>query len=222
MDIIFITNCCLGYNLNGINQTEEYNNPFISTLILEDSKFIKLCENLKYYINCEPICDYNLINTTEYYKQTNSVWYKNDNIRIPYPIIHLEDIEIHCIHEDTIPETLSKFKRRLERLKNILNKNNYNVFNILTYSTLFIKQSNDDYKQIITNFLNNNKIDININFIFLGPINYIKNDYYISDDFFNPNIVRRIDNVNIQIDFCRESSIILNHLKILSPINNKE
>ena len=96
---IIISNSCLGFGLSDNIYTGEYNNPFVATLIPDDENYLKLCSNLKYYMSCEPTCDYIPSNTTEYSKQTNSIWYNNPEVNIPYPIIHLEDIEIHCIHE---------------------------------------------------------------------------------------------------------------------------
>ena len=210
---IIISNCCLGYVLSDNIYTGEYNNPFIATLIPDDEHYLKLCANLKYYMNCQPICDYNPSNTTEYSKQTNSIWYNNPDVKIPYPIIHLEDIEIHCIHENTIEETITKFKRRTKRFKELVMSDNYKIFCLLTWTNLFTIHPNNDYREYIYRFLSNNYKDSNIKFIFLGPTNYIQDNYYINDDYFNLNIQRRNDNVNTQIDSTREGNIILNFLQ---------
>lgn len=211
-DIIIISNCCLGKMIQSSLLDREYNNPFIGTLIPEDSHFLKLCENILEYINYEPICDNLPSSTTNYSKQVNSIWYNNPAISIPYPIIHLNDIEIHCIHEKNINETLTKFKRRFERLKEIIEKNNYKIFMIMTWSNLFTIHNDNNYKLFINNFLSNNKNDDMI-FIFLGPRQYISNHFYIDDDYFKLDIIRRPDNVNIQIDFTREHDIIINFIK---------
>jgi hypothetical protein len=169
-------------------------------------------------MNCTPICDYNPSNTTEYSKQTQGVWYNNPGVEKTYPIIHLEDIEIHCIHECTLEETIDKFKRRMGRCKELLDSNNYSIFFVLTWTNLFTIHINNDYRDYIKHFLSNNDNDCNQKYIFLGPTNYIQDNYYIHDDLFNLNIERRIDNVNIQIDFHRERDIICNFLN--SDINN--
>jgi hypothetical protein len=211
---IIISNNCLGFMLSDVIYKGEYNNPFISTLIPEDAHFLKLCENFKYYMNCEPICDYNPSNTTEYSRQTNGVWYNNPAVANMYPIIHLGDIEIHCIHENTIDEALSKFKRRIERCRQLLESNNYRIFFVLTWTNLFTIHPNNDYRNYIYKFLSNNhNNDPTIKFIFLGPTNYIQDNYYIHDEHFDLNIQRRIDNVNIQIDFIREKDIIFKFLQ---------
>ena len=208
---IIISNSCLGYIVSNYIYNGEYNNPFIGTLIPEDLHFLKLCENLKYYMNCEPTCDYNPSNTTEYSKQTNGIWYNNPEVPKIYPIIHLEDIELHCIHETSIEHTLETFKRRIERFKYIVNSNNYKIFNILTWTNLFTEHSNNDYRPYISQFLNNNnkQNDLNMTFLFLGPTNYIKDEYYIDYDIFSLDIKRRIDNVNVQIDFFKEAPRIV-------------
>jgi hypothetical protein len=160
---------------------------------------------------CEPLCDYNPSNTTEYSKQTNGIWYNNPAVANKYPIIHLDDIEIHCIHENTIDEALDKFKRRMERFNLIIKENNYKIFFVLSWTNIFIVH--DDYKSYIYIFLRNNYDNSNMKYIFLGPRNYIEDKYYIHDDIYDLNITRRIDNVNIQIDFARDAFIISNFLK---------
>lgn len=130
-----------------------------------------------------------------------------------YPIIHLDDIEIHFIHESTLEETIDKFKRRMERCKKLIDINNYKLFFVSTWTNLFTIHLNNDYSDYIKHFLSNN--NSNEKYIFLGPKNYIKDDYYIDDDFFDLNIQRRINNVNIQIDFAREGDKIINFINTL-------
>ena len=216
-DISFISNSCLGMFTHSSFENNEYNQPFIGTLIPEDLHFLKLCENILHYINCEPRCDILPSNNTIYSKQVKGIWYNNPVIKIPYPIVHLDDIEIHCIHENDINTTLSTFKRRLERFKSIINLNNYKIFNIMTWTHLFTnnfdRNFNNNYIPYISRFLNNNSKNENILFVFLGPTNYIKNPFYIDDDLFSLKINRRIDNVNVQIDFIREANLLVNFIK---------
>jgi len=212
-NIIFISNCCLGGDIHCKFSDSEYTNPFIATLIPEDSHFLKLCENFLEYIDFEPKCDLFPSNTTIYSKQVNNIWYNNTAINPPYPIIHLNDIEIHCIHEKNIDETLIKFKRRLNRLKSIILNNNYTIFIIMTWTNLFTIHDNNDYKPFITRFLSNNNKNDKIIFIFLGPTNYIVDNFYINDSLFNLNITRKTDNVNNKIDFGRESNLILDFIR---------
>ena len=63
----------------------------------------------------------------------------------------------------------------------------------------------------ISRFLSNNKEENN-KFIFLGPENYMDEPYYIHDNMFALNVNRRIDNVNTQIDFVRESIKIMEYI----------
>ena len=210
-DIIFISNSCLGMFTHSSFENNEYNQPFIGTLIPEDLHFLKLCENILHYINCEPRCDILPSNNTIYSKQVKGIWYNNPAIKIPYPIVHLDDIEIHCIHENSIDETLKKFKRRIERFKNIINEKKYKIFYVMTWGNLFTIHKNNDYKPYILKFLSNN-IDEQQKYIFLGPEKYVEHNYYINDKIFDLNIQRRIDNVNIQINFIREKIEIINFI----------
>ena len=62
-------------------------------------------------------------NNTIFSIQNKLKYYLHKDISIPYPVIHLDDIEIHFIHENNNDLCINKFNRRLERLKNIYNIN---------------------------------------------------------------------------------------------------
>ena len=212
METIIISNCCLGNMVISKLLNHQHNNPFIDTLIPEDEHFLKLTRNPIGYLFSEPTCDNNPSNLTNYSLQTKGVWYNNPAIKPGYPIIHLKDVEIHCIHENTNDEALNKFKRRIERFKNIINNGNYKIINIMTWHNLFTKQNNDNYRDFIDEYLKDNTNEKIIS-LFAGPPKYINNKNYIQDDFFNLIIHRRIDNVNINIDFYKERDIIENFIK---------
>ena len=48
-EIIIISNTCVGQQVHNIINNNEYNNPFIATLIVNDLDFIKLCNNINFY-----------------------------------------------------------------------------------------------------------------------------------------------------------------------------
>lgn len=81
----------------------------------------------------------------------------------------------------------------------------------MTWGNLFTIHKNNDYKPYILKFLSNN-IDEQQKYIFLGPEKYVEHNYYINDKIFDLNIQRRIDNVNIQINFIREKIEIINFI----------
>ena len=83
----------------------------------------------------------------------------------------------------------------------------------MTWTHLFTTNLNNDYRPFISEFLSNNNKNDNIIFLFLGPTNYIKHPFFIDDDIFSLDIKRRIDNVNIQIDFDREAEVINKFIK---------
>jgi hypothetical protein len=101
----------------------------------------------------------------------------------------------------------------MERFKSIINLNNYKIINIMTWTHLFTSNLDNNYIPYISRFLNNNGKNKNSLFVFLGPTNYIKHPFYIDDKLFSLDIKRRIDNVNIQIDFLREVKIIIEFIK---------
>jgi hypothetical protein len=62
----------------------------------------------------------------------------------------------------------------------------------------------------ILKFLINKENIVNL---FCGPVNLIDNKYYINHNMFETNIIRRLDNVNIKIDFEAERDLIVSFLK---------
>jgi uncharacterized protein (DUF1919 family) len=157
-----------------------YNNPFISTLIPNDLDFIKLSNNFLYYINIDPILGEPKKNTL-FAEQNNNHWYIHELIPIPYPIIYLGDIEIHCIHETEPNECLNKFYRRLIRTREIIKENNYSVYILLSFSELINNHNN--IQDIINNFLNNS--NENIFKYFIGPSKYNNHINYINVEQWN-------------------------------------
>lgn len=107
-DFVIISNNCWGaeiYRRLGVR----YNTPFVG-LFLFGPDYIKLLENFDYYMNC---------NLTF---KTSSDFVGND---IPYPIGQLGDLEIHFQHYKNEDEAQDKWKRRLDRMKMVPNKDNY-------------------------------------------------------------------------------------------------
>ena len=107
-DFVIISNNCWGaevYNRLGV----KYNTPFVG-LFIYGPDYIKLLENFDNYINYE----LSFIPQSKWNKST-----------ISYPIGLLNDIEVHFMHYKDENEALSKWNRRLERMKKVTNKNNY-------------------------------------------------------------------------------------------------
>ncbi|MEP5255640.1 MAG: DUF1919 domain-containing protein [Winogradskyella arenosi] len=107
-DFVIISNNCWGgeiYNRLGL----KYNTPFIG-LFIYGPDYIKLLENFDDYMN------YDLHFILE------SKWNKSN---ISYPIGLLNDIEVHFMHYKNENEALTKWNRRLTRMKNITNKDKY-------------------------------------------------------------------------------------------------
>ena len=172
IEVIILTNTCVGSGVHKKLMNSQYNNPFISTLITNDLDYIKLCNNINYYITCEPVLG-NPRSDTLFATQNSCNWYCNVNIRIPYPIIFLGDIEIHCIHENNASVCLDTFKRRLNRMKEIIYTKPHKIIGILSFSELI--NDHDNIQSVIDLYLSNS------NNIFVGPLKYKKteNDNYL-------------------------------------------
>jgi uncharacterized protein (DUF1919 family) len=171
---------------------KEYNNPFIGSLFINDSDYVKLCSNLNYYLNLIPIFKKSLKNS-KWYKQGNDI-YKIMGMYPIYPIMFLDDIEIHWIHEKNEEDTIQKYNRRIKRYINLNNPIN---LCILSFSELLNDHSKDDLDKLLNLFF-----DINENVIFIGP-NYLltnniknklsKNKHYIIKEEWNNILLNRND-----------------------------
>jgi hypothetical protein len=189
MNNIIISNTCVGQALINKKNILPYNNPFIATLIPNDLEYIKLINNINYYIHQEPVLG-NPNKESIFSKQNNNIYYVHDNIQIPYPVIYLDDIEIHCIHENDNNITLSKFKRRLDRFRELI-KYNHKIITTLSFSEFI--NNHDDYNLVINEYFKNNKNDnLNIDKYFIGPNEYNNNNknYIIVEEWNNINLER--------------------------------
>mgnify|MGYP001178372058 FL=1 len=220
MYLIINSNTCVGSEVYKLLNLE-YNSPLIGTLIVDDMDYIYLIKNFKKIITYDFVCNTIPKIDSIFEKQTSYKYYNHKSINIPYPIININNIDIHCIHENNIDICLEKFKRRLNRCNNIIKENQeYKIINIMVFSEII--NIYDDYNLVIKNFLSNQ--DNNTINIFLGPEKYyIETDlkkyniYIVHSNFNNINTNKR-DESNIMIGNNQDvsSEIIKNFI-----INNK-
>lgn len=214
MHLIINSNTCVGWNIyNEIKK--EYTSPLIGTLIPNDEEYIEFIKNFKTMINSSINVTSNPKNDTIFEKQSGSKYYSHNAIQVPYPIIKIEDIDIHCIHENDNMECLKTFKRRCERANKIIKTNNYKILNILVFTEL-ITETND-YQQTINAFLTNKDIDT-VN-IFLGPKKYKINtdnmrNVYIEDIYFdNIHLKRNTSFIMICNNQPISTNILIKHIR---------
>lgn len=209
-NITIISNTCVG-QLIFASLKLQYNNPFISYLFQIDDHFIKLCENLRHYVNVTPIVDYNPSLDSIFAQQNQGPYYRHSIVKVPYPIIHLDDIEIHAIHETSIQLTLDKFQRRMARLKKLLDQPDHKIFYCFSYSE-FINH-HENYSEYIQKFLSNQN-EKNIKF-FLGPTQLYTDQYtgYIIENSFDQKAMTRC---NCVLTFNNQ---LFNRDKFITQIN---
>lgn len=87
-----------------------YNSPFIWHLMLDDVGFYKLMMNYQHYINQTPKFIDNDIKFGRYLQ--------HHSIDKNYPIMRLDDVNIHFIHHKDKNKVYDKFMRRLDRSLN--------------------------------------------------------------------------------------------------------
>ena len=96
-DICIITNNCYGTKYY-INNKLQYNTPFIGIFIFAPC-YIKLLENFYKYMKKKP-------------KSCSKSKYGDKK----YPVMSIDDIEIHCIHDKKVSDCIEKWERRKKRL----------------------------------------------------------------------------------------------------------
>jgi hypothetical protein len=201
-DLLIISNSCVGWDVHKkIYKNTIYGSPFIGTLIFDDIQYLKLCNNITHYMDIEPVVNCN----SDYGKK-----YIHKSIKAVYPIIHLDDIEIHCIHEEDPKIAMDKYNRRRLRFLETISKNNYLIINLMTFGELFNDHENIDlYIEKFLQIKNDNIISL-----FIGPENKsIENKSYIKTEYCNNKSLIRdssgVYNFNDQIFF---SNIFVNFI----------
>jgi mannosyltransferase OCH1-like enzyme/uncharacterized protein (DUF1919 family) len=113
MTFAYITNNCGNLSFY-FDEEREYDHPFIGSLFINDSQFLRLCQNFEHYLKVVP--QFGLPSEKSvWFNQNCGGWYKHEEITPPYPVMYLDDLEIHWIHETNEEELLSKFTRRTQR-----------------------------------------------------------------------------------------------------------
>lgn len=209
MELIIISNTCVGAEIYK-QLNKQYTSPFIGTLIPNDKEYIKLCNNIHYYLNVTPIINQVPKDNTPFAIQNKSKYYKHPAIRIPYPVIHLEDIEIHCIH-DNIDNITLKWQRRCERTREIILRNNYLIINSLTMYEFL--NNHTDIISVINNYINNKQEKVHN--LFIGPLlPALKCENYIVDAAYSTDISHRnSSHVPINNDQDKSGIIFANYIK---------
>jgi len=91
-----------------------YDNPFIGSLFVNDLDYLKFCCNFDYYISRIPTFG-NPRTDSLWAIQNKNPWYLHSEIKIPYPVMYLDDIEIHWIHQKDEVRVIEKYWKRLQR-----------------------------------------------------------------------------------------------------------
>lgn len=121
----------------------KYNTPTVG-LFFSDEDYLRFVERLDYYLN-QPI---NFVNFEEskFYKNITTTEYP----KIKFPIAHLDDVEILCMHYKSEKEFMTKWERRKTRI------NRSNI--IIKFSIRDISTNSSEYIERIKNIPFKNKI----------------------------------------------------------------
>lgn len=147
MSQTYISSNCL---TTGIYQHfgRAYDNPFVASLFVNDDQYVKFCQHFDYYIAQTP--KFSLPSeASPWFRQNSGGWYRHEIIHPPYPVMYLDDIEIHWIHEDDEEKLLEKYNRRLKRFQT---RNLEPVF--LWCSADFLQDHTpEEYTKLISDFI---------------------------------------------------------------------
>ncbi len=100
------------------NHGLQFHSSFINMLI-DETQYLRLLKKLKYYCGCDSV----------FYK-----WDYNERTSLTYPIMTLDDVELHFIHDTEIEVVKANWNRRVKRInyKNIFVMMDTQNKNILT------------------------------------------------------------------------------------------
>jgi|LakMenEpi03Aug12_release.lakeMendotaPanAssembly.Ray.scaffolds.fasta_scaffold430645_1 hypothetical protein len=139
----YIGNNCIG-GLIYKHFKEQYNDPFIWSLIPNDFEYVRLCRDFDDYIQCEPITT--TINPDSRWRKSIQRETFDDKI---YPVLDVSGIEVHWIHnENQENKVVDSYKRRIVRYKDIRPK----VFFLFNFFTLFQDHSHEELLELATIF----------------------------------------------------------------------
>ena len=142
----FVTNNCVGWGIYK-KLRGQYGSPFIGSLFVDDSSFVKLAQNYDYYTQLDPLFGEPSTNTT-YFKQTGLSRFTGPGIKHLYPVMNLGNIQIHWIHESKDDVIIDKYKRRLGRSEN------YERIFLLSDHAMTNLYNNHERHELVSTFLN--------------------------------------------------------------------
>lgn len=144
----YISNNCSNLHFY-FKEEREYDHPFIGCLFVNDMDYVRFCCNFEKYIKAVPRFDSPRENSV-WAKQTGNAWYTFGDTKPGYPVMFLEDVEIHWIHETSPKELMEKYMRRMVRL---LKTGLTSVIFMLSCSDLCNDWDQEEYNKLISSFL---------------------------------------------------------------------
>lgn len=173
-------------------ENREYNHPFIGMFFVNDIEWVKFCKYFQKYLRVEPIFGEPRKDST-WAIQNKSPWYKHSEVKTPYPVMYLGDVEIHWIHETSKEVVMEKYNRRRERF---LTQNPKTYF-LWSSADLMNDHTEKEYYDMVTIF---SKID--------GSLFLTKN---LEDTHIHPLSIKWVDEWSTYSDERNSSHIPIFH-----------
>ena len=93
----------------------EYTTPFVASLFIDDLQYIKFCENYDHYTSAPP--QFGPPRKSRWEEYTGKKTFGPYGHQCAYPVMYLDDIDIHWAHETDEKLLMKKYKGRLELSK---------------------------------------------------------------------------------------------------------
>ena len=154
-DFAYFSNTCSGWMLYNLHKDElpqnQYNVPFIGSIIVNDLQFLDFAENFDKYVNGSLTFGKPNPRSTYALQTKQNGWYPHKTVAKGYPVTYLNgSIETHWLHETSQKEVEEKFQRRLKRFRD----SGITPIFIWAQSEFINLHNQKEEDEIITRFLN--------------------------------------------------------------------
>lgn len=173
MNTIIISNTCVGYQIIIRKNMVPYNSPFIAALIPNDWQYLRLIQDFDHYRLLTPVLSEPDPDSV-FSRQNGALYYTHKEIRTPYPVIRLGDVEIHFIHVQDRERCLETFKRRLDRMNRIIDEGDCKIVFLLSFSELL--NDHEDVETLIDTFFHVHLSPLRTEKYFMGPLKYARKE----------------------------------------------
>jgi hypothetical protein len=131
-----------------VEQNDAIGTLFKGGFFPNDKEYVKLCMNFDYYMSLEPTIKLPNTESDWFRSNGNKPWFKHVDVRKPYTVLYIGDIELHCVDGQEQDSIISRYK---ERRDNFRNKRLLPIF-LFSDAQLFQDHPYKEYKELVSDF----------------------------------------------------------------------